>query len=80
MLLGYARVSTPIPNLKIQQDALKAAGCEELYTDIASGVKAARPGLTDALSHLRKGDTLVVWKLERLGRSSGKLNTRSSKN
>ena len=73
MLLGYARVSTPDQNLKIQQDALKAAGCEELYTDIASGVKAARPGLTDALSHLRKGDTLVVWKLDRSGQSFEKL-------
>lgn len=73
MLIGYARVSTSDQNLRMQEDALKTAGCEELYTDVASGVKAARPGLTDAISHLRKGDTLVVWKLDRLGRSLGNL-------
>jgi DNA invertase Pin-like site-specific DNA recombinase len=49
--------------------SLRSAGCEEIYSDIASGVKTARPGLHTALSHLRKGDTLVVWKLDRLGRS-----------
>lgn len=73
MLIGYARVSTSDLKLHMQEDALKAAGCEELYTDIASGVKAARPGLSDALSHLRKSDILVVWKLDRLGRSLGNL-------
>ena len=73
MLVGYARISTNDQNLRMQEDALKAAGCEELYTDIASGVKAERPGLNNALSYLRKGDTLVVWKLDRLGRSLGNL-------
>ena len=73
MLVGYARVSTTDQNLRMQEDALKAAGCEELYSDIASGAKAERPGLNNALSYLRKGDTLVVWKLDRLGRSLGNL-------
>lgn len=69
MQIGYARVSTADQFLRMQEDALKSSGCEEIYTDIASGVKTARPGLHSALSHLRKGDTLVVWKLDRLGRS-----------
>ena len=69
MLIGYARVSTPDQYLRMQEDALKSSGCEEIYTDIASGAKTARPGLFEALSHLRNGDTLVVWKLDRLGRS-----------
>jgi DNA invertase Pin-like site-specific DNA recombinase len=69
MLIGYARVSTADQYLYMQEDALKSTGCEEIYRDIASGVKTARPGLHSALSHLRKGDTLVVWKLDRLGRS-----------
>jgi DNA invertase Pin-like site-specific DNA recombinase len=69
MLIGYARVSTTDQYLRLQEDALKNAGCEEMYTDIASGVKTARPGLHTAISHLRKGDTLVVWRLDRLGRS-----------
>src|SRR3954462_742911 len=68
MLIGYARVSTLDQTLALQQDALTAAGCEHLYTDTVSGSVTDRPGLTDALSHLRPGDTLVVWRLDRLGR------------
>lgn len=69
MLIGYARVSTADQYLAMQEDALKNTGCEEIYKDIVSGAKTARPGLHSALSHLRKGDTLVVWRLDRLGRS-----------
>ncbi len=69
MLIGYARVSTLDQTLALQQDALSAAGCQEIYTDTASGSLTERPGLTQALSHLRAGDTLVVWRLDRLGRS-----------
>ena len=69
MLIGYARVSTVDQNLDLQEDALRKAGCERLFTDIASGVQAAREGLREALDFLRAEDTLVVWKLDRLGRS-----------
>src|SRR5215208_6622623 len=69
MFIGYARVSTDDQNLDLQRDALTKAGCEQIYTDQVSGTKAERKGLTDALSHLRSGDTLVVWRLDRLGRS-----------
>src|SRR5436305_4575678 len=69
MLIGYARVSTEDQNLDLQRDALQKAGCEQIYTDRVSGTKAERKGLTEALSHLRSGDTLVVWRLDRLGRS-----------
>jgi DNA invertase Pin-like site-specific DNA recombinase len=69
MLIGYARVSTLDQTLALQQDALLQAGCEKLYTDTVSGSVTERPGLTQALSHLRTGDTLVVWRLDRLGRS-----------
>ena len=73
MLIGYARVSTAEQTLDSQEDDLRAAGCERIFTDVASGSKAARPGLHEALDHLRKGDTLVVWRLDRLGRSLGHL-------
>jgi DNA invertase Pin-like site-specific DNA recombinase len=69
MLIGYARISTLDQTPALQQDALRAAGCERIFTDTASGVRTDRPGLTDALGHLRQGDTLVVWRLDRLGRS-----------
>src|SRR5215208_6630046 len=69
MLIGYARVSTDYQNLALQQDTLEKAGCEQIFTDTVSGTKARRPGLEQALSHLRLGDTLVVWRLDRLGRS-----------
>jgi len=69
MLVGYSRVSTQEQNLNLQKDALKKAGCEKIFTDIGSGANFDRKGLTDALSFMRKGDCLVVWKLDRLGRS-----------
>ena len=69
MLVGYARVSTIDQNLDLQKDALGACGCARIFTDTSSGAKAARPGLDEALKHCRAGDTLVVWKLDRLGRS-----------
>lgn len=69
MMIGYARVSTQDQNLDLQTEALIRAGCEKIYEDKISGVRAERPGLTRALEMLREGDTLVVWKLDRLGRS-----------
>ena len=72
-LIGYARVSTPDQKLSLQHDALKRAGCERLFDDQASGARTDRPGLADALAYLRAGDTLVVWKLDRLGRSMSHL-------
>lgn len=69
MLIGYARVSTVDQTLALQQDALTEAGCEKVFTDTASGANAERPGLAQALHFARKGDTLVVWRLDRLGRS-----------
>lgn len=71
MLIGYAKVSTDKQNLKLQKDALKAAGCEKIFKDVGSGarVKDERPGLNKALKYIRKGDTLVVWRLDRLARS-----------
>jgi DNA invertase Pin-like site-specific DNA recombinase len=68
-LIGYARVSTNEQHLHLQQDALTAAGCLKIYTDTISGAKAERKGLSDALDYVRAGDTLVVWRLDRLGRS-----------
>jgi DNA invertase Pin-like site-specific DNA recombinase len=69
MLIGYARVSTIDQNSDLQKDALLKAGCERIFTDVASGARADRTGLAEALDYLRRGDTLVVWKLDRLGRS-----------
>lgn len=69
MLIGYARVSTQDQNLNLQIDALTKVGCKKIFDDKISGSRAERPGLAKALEMLREGDTLVVWKLDRLGRS-----------
>jgi len=69
MLIGYARVSTQDQNLALQKTALTEAGCEKIFEDHASGTRENRPGLAQALEHLRRKDTLVIWKLDRLGRS-----------
>jgi DNA invertase Pin-like site-specific DNA recombinase len=69
MLIGYARVSTHEQTLALQQDALQKAGCSKIFTDTASGAKTERQGLEAALSYVRSGDSLVVWRLDRLGRS-----------
>ena len=69
MLIGYARVSTQDQNLDLQREALIKAGCQKVYDDKISGTRVDRPGLSKTLEMLREGDTLVVWKLDRLGRS-----------
>lgn len=69
MLIGYARVSTHDQNLALQIDALKKAGCNKIFRDKISGSKTERPGLKAALDFVRDGDTLLVWRLDRLGRS-----------
>jgi DNA invertase Pin-like site-specific DNA recombinase len=69
MLIGYARVSTGEQRLDLQVDALRGAGCERIFTDQSSGGRTERAGLEAAMSHLRAGDTLFVWKLDRLGRT-----------
>lgn len=69
MKLGYARVSTDDQNLDLQRDALKVAGCERVFEEKASGAKADRPALGELLNYARPGDSIVVWRLDRLGRS-----------
>jgi DNA invertase Pin-like site-specific DNA recombinase len=69
MLVGYARVSTSEQTLDLQKDALEKIGCVKIYSDVVSGAKAERKGLQEALEYVREGDTLVVWRLDRLERS-----------
>src|SRR5437588_5627336 len=69
MLIGYARVSTQDQTLDLQKDALEKIGCTKIFADVISGAKAERKGLQEALEYVREGDTLVVWRLDRLGRS-----------
>ncbi|STI00532.1 DNA-invertase (site specific recombinase) from prophage [Escherichia coli] len=68
MLIGYIRVSTNDQNTDLQRNALMCAGCEQIFEDKMSGTKSERPGLKRALKCLKRGDTLVVWKLDRLGK------------
>lgn len=69
MKIGYARVSTGLQNLDLQEDSLKSFGCEKIFTDYISGAKNKRPGLESAIDFARKGDSIVVWRLDRLGRN-----------
>lgn len=69
MLVGYARVSTQDQDLALQLDALSQVGCEKVFTEKASGAQRERPQLAEALDYMRAGDTLVIWKLDRLARS-----------
>jgi DNA invertase Pin-like site-specific DNA recombinase len=71
--IGYARVSGVEQNIDLQIDALKKAGCKKLFSDKMSGARSDRPGLADAIAYGREGDVLVVWRLDRLGRSLGHL-------
>jgi DNA invertase Pin-like site-specific DNA recombinase len=73
MLLGYARVSTVDQNLALQRDALTEAGCTKIFTEQMSGAITDRPALHDVLEFARSGDTLIVWKLDRLARSMKQL-------
>lgn len=69
MRIGYASVSTEDQNLYLQLRALEKDGCKRIFTEKLSGARAKRPGLDEAISHVRKGNVLVVWKLDRLGGS-----------
>src|SRR6201984_3578619 len=73
MLIGYARVSTVDQNLALQRDALTEAGCEKIFIEQMSGAVTDRPALRDALDYARSGDTLIIWKLDRLARSMKQL-------
>jgi DNA invertase Pin-like site-specific DNA recombinase len=69
MLLGYARISTNDQNLDLQLDALRLHGCKKFYSDVVSGASSSRPGLDEMLKNAREDDVIVIWKLDRLGRS-----------
>ncbi|HHC9281462.1 TPA: recombinase family protein, partial [Staphylococcus aureus] len=69
MKIGYARVSTGLQNLDLQEDQLNQYGCEKIFNDHMSGSKSKRPGLDKAIEFARSGDTIVVWRLDRLGRN-----------
>jgi len=73
MKIGYARVSTQDQKLSLQLDALKGAGCDRIYEEKASGARTDRPELLKLLEHVRQGDTVVIWKLDRLSRSMAHL-------
>ncbi|MGJ5713546.1 recombinase family protein [Staphylococcus auricularis] len=75
MKIGYARVSTGLQNLDLQKDRLKEYGCEKIFTDNISGSKSKRPGLDNVIEFARSGDTIVVWRLDRLGRNMEDLIT-----
>ncbi|WP_194746608.1 recombinase family protein [Staphylococcus chromogenes] len=75
MKIGYARVSTGLQNLNLQEDQLKAYGCEKIFSDYISGSKSKRPGLDKVIEFARSGDTIVVWRLDRLGRNMEDLIT-----
>lgn len=75
MKIGYARVSTGLQNLDLQEDSLKSVGCDKIFTDKISGAKSKRPGLENTIEFAREGDTIVVWRLDRLGRNMQDLIT-----